>query len=84
MKENKSKSIRYVLAAHKSELFALMMSKAQFGQLKEKVNELLDSPELANNEDVNEARQFFRNAQHNYNYYLSILTAYLTGISASK
>lgn len=80
----KSKSIKTVLGEDKDELFALMASKSQFGQLKEKVNEILSSDSLKGNESVDQAREIFRKAGSNYNYYLSCLTAYLTGISASK
>lgn len=80
----KSKSIKTVLGENKGELFALMASKSQFGQLKEKVTEILSSDDLKGNESVDLAREVFRKASSNYNYYLSCLTAYLTGISASK
>lgn len=80
----KSKSIKTVLGENKDELFALMASKSQFGQLKEKVNEILSSEDLRGNESVDQAREIFRKAGGSYNYFISCLAAYLTGISASK
>lgn len=78
-----SKSIKTVFNKRRDELFALMQSKSQFPQLIAKVNEILNSEDLKGNETVADAKIIFDKASSSYNYYLSTLTAYLTGVAAT-
>lgn len=80
----KSKSIKTVLNERQKELYQALSSKYQFAELKQTVLNILNSDELKGNRDVEKAKQAFFNARNNYNLYLSILTAYMTGIAIGK
>lgn len=78
-----SKSIKTVLSAHQDELFALSASIHTFNQLKNRVNELLDSDELKGNASAADAKLVFQNCSRNFNLYLSTLMTYMTGMKVS-
>lgn len=80
----KSKSIKTILSEHQEELYAQLQSKQQFPALQKMILELLSSDELKTNPEVPNAIEIFKKAAKNYNYYMSTLTAYMTGISMSK
>lgn len=80
----KSKSIKTVLNEHQQELYQALGSKYQFAELKQTVLNILNNDDLKNNRDVEKAKQAFFNARNNYNLYLSILTAYMTGVAIGR
>lgn len=80
----KSKSIKTVLNENQQALYKALGSKYQFSELKETVLNILNGDELKNNRDVEKAKQAFYNARNNYNLYLSILTAYMTGVAIGR
>ncbi len=80
----KGYSIGYILRDRQQEIWAVAENPASFERLKQKVDEILDDPRLTDYEEVNRARNIFKKAGKNYNYYISCLTAYITSISASK
>lgn len=73
-------SIRRVFTKNQEELFALCQNRAQFIQLQQKVDELLNSDELKDNKSVLDAKIIFNNCKVNYNRYVSTLMTYLTGM----
>lgn len=83
MSKYNSKSIKTVFTAHRDEIFALCVNKTQFPQLMAKVNEILDSKELAGNDSVAEAKAILNGKKNQYNNYLSTLMTYMTGDKVS-